>query len=545
MIGRGRISLEYSDPRLDLASETMCGILFTNYERADRESFARSLELMRHRGPDARGVATHGQNMLGHVRLKIVDLDDRSNQPFYSRDGRHVIIFNGEIYNYKELAKTKKLEQRTAGDTEVLLELFVRYGAKCLSWLNGMFAFVILDTTTGQTFAARDRLGVKPLYIHHSRQHLTLSSEIAPILAMHPDVRFDEIGLRQYRKLRTFFNDRTLYSGIRMFPAGHFMENGVLHRYWALPEKSELPPTDEEVREMVCTSVKQRLLSDVPVGSYLSGGLDSTIVAGLSRKPHTWTVGFDRHNEFEWGRLAADHLESIHHEVHITPDEFVELARMMIVQRREPLSVPNEVLLYKMTREVKKINTVILSGEGADELFFGYDRIFRWASKTPVWDVGQFSNLYSYGSNHDPEIVEDAIAPYLHLGDPVRIVAHFFQIAHLHGLLRRLDSATMLCSVEARVPFVDYHPLIERMSGVSFSYRMNNGEVKAPLKRIFRDIVPSAILNRQKVGFPVPLDIMPFKSYSSDPPMDRWLKFNLQALGCEFESETDQQKGIV
>ncbi len=507
----------------------MCGILFCWDSDVSEFAFRHALELLHHRGPDATGYVRVGDMHLGHKRLKIIDLDDRSNQPFYSRDGRHVIIFNGEIYNYRELAREHRIEQRTTSDTEVIVELFAKFGPRMLQWLNGMFAFIIVDTLTRSIFVARDRLGVKPLYMHRTHGKLVLASEIAPVLELSGAQKFDEIGLRQYRKLRTFFNNRTAYEGIELFPAAHYMLDRTLFRYWRLPETPQDAPTDAELETLIVESVRQRLVSDVPVGSYLSGGLDSTIVAALARRPHTWTVGFAEDNEFAWGRLASEHIGSTHHEVLITPEEFVALAREMIQKRREPLSVPNEVLLYKMTQEVKKKNTVILSGEGADELFFGYDRIFRWAASTETFDLRRFSQLYSYGSHDDLEIVEDALSQFLYLSTPVDIVAHFFQIAHLHGLLRRLDNATMLCSVEARVPFVDHHPLIERMTGVPFSYRMENGEVKSPLKRVFRGIVPEPILRREKVGFPVPLAKLPFGTKAATP-MDGWLEFNLSEL---------------
>ena len=195
----------------------------------------------------------------------------------------------------------------------------------------------------------------------------------------------------------------------------------------------------------------------------------------------------------------------------------------------EPLSVPNEILIYKMTKEVKKENTVILSGEGADELFFGYDRIFRWAENAEEWDIKKFTELYSYGSFEDMEVVEDALTPFMHRKNPIDIVSHFFQIAHLHGLLRRLDNSTMLCSVEARVPFVD-HNIIERMAGVPFIYRMEKGVVKSSLKRAFKYLIPIETIQRKKVGFPVPLEKISFISQKGVTPMDRWLEFNLSEL---------------
>jgi asparagine synthase (glutamine-hydrolysing) len=512
----------------------MCGLLFTNDEAVPRDEFLGALRLLTHRGPDAEGHAVYGPARLGHRRLKILDLDDRSNQPFLSADGRYAAVYNGEIYNFAELARQHDIPRRTTSDTEVLVELYARHGAACLGWLNGMFALVIVDTQTRDVFAARDRLGVKPLYLHRRGDVITLASEIAPVLALTGVSRFDEVGLRQYRKLRTFFNGRTAYAGVEMFPAGHYFERGRFHRYWDVPAGPQAPPSDEELRGLVADAVRQRLVADVPVGSYLSGGLDSTIVAMLARTPHTWTVGFRDCNEFEWGRTAAAQLGSEHHEVLIEPEEFVPMAADMIRRRREPLSVPNEVLLWAMTREVRRHNTVVLSGEGADELFFGYDRIFRWAEAAPAWDLAAFSRLYAYGSVEDLEIVEDAVAPFLDAGRPIDIVAKFFQVAHLHGLLRRLDHATMLCGVEARTPFVDHHPLIERMAGVAFGYRMERGEVKSPLKRVFRDLVPPGILNRPKVGFPVPLErVLPPAPSTTGTLMDHWLAFNLAALTGE------------
>lgn len=508
----------------------MCGILFTNDERIERRSFLNALELLHHRGPDATGYAQFGTHQLGHKRLKILDLDNRSNQPFYSHDGRYIIIYNGEVYNFKELALKNLIQQKTTSDTEVIVQLYSIHGPKAITFLNGMFALVIVDTVANEIFVARDRLGVKPLYVHHARGRITLSSEIAPLIELTGEYKYDQIGLRQYRKLRTFFNGRTAYKNIEMFPPGHYMLNGKLYQYWKLPEEHVEQPTDDELKQLIINSVHRSLISDVTVGSYLSGGLDSTIIAALAQKPDTWTVGFPDDNEFEWARLAAQHIHSTHREILISHEEFETLASQMIKKRREPLSVPNEVLLYKMTKELKKENTVILSGEGADELFFGYDRIFGWATKSQSWNLAEFDRFYSYGTNNDLEIVEDALSPFMHLNNPLDITAHFFQIAHLHGLLRRLDNATMLCSVEARVPFADHHPLIERMAGVSFNYRMRGGVVKDPLKRIFRDLIPDAIIKRVKVGFPVPLKKIFSSSRLGETAMDSWLEFNLSKL---------------
>lgn len=509
----------------------MCGLLFTNDPAIDRTHFLRGLKLMQHRGPDVTGCYSQRANQFGHQRLSILDLDPRSNQPFVSRDGRYHMVYNGEIYNFRELAQRHGIAVDTTGDTEVLIQLYALLGEKMLSQLNGMFSIVIWDSHTDELFAARDRLGVKPLYHREHNGFHTFASEIAALLELHPDCEVDEFAVRQYLKLRCLFNGRTLYRGVSMFPAGCYFKAGRIHRYWRLPEGPQEPPSDEELRDLVTSAVESRTLADVPVGSYLSGGLDSTIVAGLSRRPHTWTVGSESNNEFKWAQIAARRFGSDHHEVLTNNHDFFRTAKDLIQARREPLSVPNEVLLYEMTRAVKQVNTVILSGEGADELFFGYDRIFTWASRASTFDLVAFDQHYSYGKHEDMEVLQDALEPFMERGSPLDIAAAFFQVAHLHGLLRRLDNSTMQCSVEGRVPFVDYR-LVERMAGVSFDYRCKGGVSKAPLKRVFADLVPQEIADRPKVGFPVDLASV-FDGYTraTEAPMDAWFRFNLEVLG--------------
>ena len=485
---------------------------------------------MEHGGPDAPGRVYEYENYrLGHNRLSTLDITENSNQPYLSDDKRYVLIYNGEIYNYKELASQYSIHLENNSDTELLLKLSLKIGfEQALEKFNGMFAYLILDKVERKIFVARDRLGIKPLYYYHKGEVLIFSSEISGILKLiEAPVHIDEIGLRQYKKLRTFFNGHTIYNEIKMFPAGYFYVNNCFHKYWELPNETQAPPTDEELRYLIESSINYRKISDVPLGSYLSGGVDSSIVAALANKTHTWTVGFKDNNEFVWAKLMAQIIHSSHHETITNSDRFLADLNYMIRKRKEPLSVPNEVLLYEMTKDVKKENTVVLCGEGADELFFGYDKIFRWASQAKNFDIKEFSKYYSYGTEEDLEIVEDAVAPFRQYKTPIGIVASFFQIAHLHGLLRRVDNSTMLCAVEARVPFVD-HRLIEQMAGVPFEYRMQNGVVKAPLKRIFQDILPSEIIQRPKVGFPVQIDRI--FGTEKDKKYDAWLEYNMKYL---------------
>lgn len=510
----------------------MCGILFSSIESMSKLEFMKSLKLIEHRGPDAPlCFYQHNRFMLGHNRLSILDLNERSNQPFFSEDGHYAIIFNGEIYNYRELASQHRIKMSTSSDTELLLKLYLRYGPKMLTWLNGMFSFIILDLQNDDFFIARDRLGIKPLYYYKKDDGYVLGSEISSLLPLdNNNILLDEIAIRQYKKMRCFFNGRTIYSNIKEFPPGYYMKNGKFYKYWSIDYSDKEPPTDEELDYLLRSAVDLRKVSDVEIGSFLSGGLDSTIVTTLANVDHTWTVGFKSFNEFEWSRTASHKIGSTHHEIIMEPEQFEKIAIDLIKKKGEPLSVPNEVLLYHMTRSVKAQNKVIMTGEGADELFFGYDRIFRWASNEKQWDLKGFSRHYSYGSDNEFDIVEDVINPYLDLKTPLKIVAAFFQEAHLRGLLKRLDSATMLNSVEARSPFLDYR-LIERLAGVGIDYKMQNGIVKAPLKRVFQKQIPTSIIKREKMGFPVPLQEVISNKIEGETFFDKWFNFNLINLG--------------
>jgi len=303
--------------------------------------------------------------------------------------------------------------------------------------------------------------------------------------------------------------------------------NGKLTKYWDLEIHSSKPPDDEELKWLIEDSVNLRKRSDVTIGSYLSGGLDSTILTYILQPDQTWTVGFNELNEFKWSDLANSRINTIHHKTIVEKNTFLETAKWMIDKRCEPLSVPNEVLIYLMTKNVKMKNTVILSGEGADELFWGYDRIFKWANNTNKLDINEFDVKYCYGSHSDDEVL-DFLLENIPGKKVIDKIAYFFQTYHLQGLLRRLDNSTMLCSVEARVPFVD-HRLVELLAGSPFSWRMGS-TFKEPLKRIFKNIIPNEIIMRKKVGFPVPLKSIFSVKDECKTPMDQWLDFNINAL---------------
>ncbi len=502
----------------------MCGILAafnTNYSKSTLDE---ALDLMHHRGPDFKDSKLVDGHYLGHLRLSILDLNPRSNQPFVL-DHFHM-IFNGEVYNYKELISAHGLQVKTDSDTEVVLLMYIKYGVKCLDYFNGMFAIVIFNSLTKDIFAARDRLGIKPIYYQEkSNGHWVFASEMASLQSLEQG-KIDDFAKRQYRKLRMTVGGHTIYDNVRFFPAAHYFLNGKFHRYWNLDVSQKEPPSDEALDDLLQNAINLRRRSDVPVGSYLSGGLDSTILSYILNPTHTWTVGFESLNEFKWSSLANEGLQSTLHQILVNEEEFLATGKWMLAKRNEPLSVPNEILIYLMTKVVKTENTVVLSGEGADELFWGYDRIFKWAKSIGKLNLKGFDEKYCYGSNKDDEVLDFALAN-IPGENALEQVAYYFQIVHLQGLLRRVDNSTMLCSVEARVPFVD-HRLVEMMAGTPFDWRMGNS-FKEPLKRIYRKLIPDEVIDRKKIGFPVPLESIFREETDLDTkPMDAWLLFNLK-----------------
>jgi asparagine synthase (glutamine-hydrolysing) len=500
----------------------MCGILFYKGSKLEERQFKIASNSMHHRGPDSLGFYKQDDVILSHNRLSIIDISERSNQPFKIED--YIIIFNGEIYNYKELIKDHDLKVKTSSDTEVLLLMFIKYSEKCLDFFNGMFSFVIYKTTTKDFFIARDRLGIKPLYFSQLNGELIVSSEIKAIKKLiHLTVNL--FSVRQYKKLRMTVKEDTMYNEVSFFPAGHYMKNGKLYKYWDLQVEDISSPDEEELKWLIEDSIRLRMRSDVPVSSYLSGGLDSTIITALSKPNASWTIGFDNLNEFKWSSIAAKEIGVPCNQIFVSNEEFLLTLKELVSYRNEPLSVPNEVLIYIMTKEARNQGyKVILSGEGADELFWGYDRIFKWAQQQDYITIEGFNEKYCYGTGIDAEVVDYAMS-ITPPGTPLQKISYYFQKVHLHGLLRRLDNSTMMCSVEGRVPFVD-HRLVEFMNSMPFKYKMGN-TFKEPLKKIFSNIVPKVIIDRPKMGFPVPLDKV-FMTETVTEGWDKWFDFNLK-----------------
>ncbi|MEY8213235.1 MAG: asparagine synthase (glutamine-hydrolyzing), partial [Colwellia sp.] len=381
----------------------MCGILAAIGDinkNISNDEFQTALSLQTHRGPNDIGFEEFHGNRLGHTRLSIMDLSDSGHQPMYSDCQKIALIFNGEIYNFKELRIT--LEQAgvsftSQSDTEVLLKSYLHYGIDCLDHFIGMFAFVIVDKRPEKdcTYVVRDRLGIKPLFYYQNEQGYIFSSEVKSILALAKrKFALNKKTVSSYFSYRYSILDETFFEGIQNLTPGsylHITKQGTTkHRYWQLADFVDQSEDKGEayylkrVDELLHSSIKYRMISDVPFGAYLSGGVDSSLVTAIMSKYtqesiKTYTIGFSEegYNEFEYADCVAKLYNTDHKAINIDASDYFSTLNKLVAFKDAPLSVPNEVPLYLMSKELKKDITVVLSGEGADEIFGGYGRIFR------------------------------------------------------------------------------------------------------------------------------------------------------------------------
>ncbi len=392
----------------------MCGITgIAGHPREDeaRRAVDRMNEAQHHRGPDAGGLWSDDGVVLGHRRLKIIDLSSAANQPFQSPDGRHVLVFNGEIYNYRDLrAELERLPGahvfRTGSDTEVLLAALAAWGPAALERLMGMFAFAWWDRTERRLLLARDRLGIKPLYLHGSGGRLAFASELRALMASELVPReLDHAGLVDHLRYQTVHAPRTLVAGVRMLMPGHYLswKDGRAEeaRYWDLvanarTEAGGLSPetVKREVRDRLARAVERRLVADVPFGAFLSGGIDSSAVVGLmaeagSAPVSTFSVVFDEeeYSEERYARIVAKRFGTRHTSIRLRPDDMLRLLPHALAAMDHPSGDgPNTYVVSKMTREAGI--TMALSGLGGDEVFGGYPVFKRTAALRRLRSLG-------------------------------------------------------------------------------------------------------------------------------------------------------------
>lgn len=487
----------------------MCGIageLSFNGATPNRSDLASMAKSIAHRGPDGEGFFAQGAVGLAHRRLAIIDLSDAAAQPFSCGNGRYFTVYNGEIYNYKEL-RTELMRLgivfKTQSDTEVVLQAFIRWGEACVSRFNGMFALAIWDVVEQKLFLARDRYGIKPLYFSLEANRFLFASEPKAILA-HSSMsnRLDTEGLIEYLTFQNFFTDRTLYKGIRTFPAGHMglislrQRELAVRQYWDFnfsetPEHQDPRQQQDQLRGLLETAVKRQMVSDVEIGAYLSGGIDSGAITSIaaSHEPYlkSFTCGFDLHSvsgiEIAFDeRERAEHMSYLykteHYEMVLKSGDMERVMPGLMHHMDEPRvgqSYPN----YYVARLASKFVKVVLTGTGGDELFGGYP--WRYFRADGALGFDQYiDNYYAYWQRLvPPDLMPDLLAPvwndtkHIDTKDIFRGVfnkdmprptkpedyinhsLHFEAKTFLHGLLVVEDKLSMAHGLESRVPFLD------------------------------------------------------------------------------------------
>ncbi|GLZ38312.1 asparagine synthase (glutamine-hydrolyzing) [Actinokineospora sp. NBRC 105648] len=520
---------------------------------------------LHHRGPDDAGTWIDGSTGFAHTRLSIIDLG-ASQQPMRSHDGRKTIAFNGEILNYRQLRSHVDYPYRTGGDTETLLAVYEKYGVDGVDKLRGQFAYALDDADTGELHLVRDRLGILPLYYYLDNEVFAFASEIKALFPAIGDRQVDRASLHDYLAHRSVPAPYTLIEGVRKVPQGHRLTLGRdgqvrLRAYWQIPQENHREVAPEEAVRMVAdaldASIADALVADVPVGAYLSGGIDSSLISALAAKAkggtglHTFAAGFGdpRVDELNWARKVAGIVGSEHHEVIVTAEDFKENWAQLSWHRDAPLSEPADVAVFKLAELARREVKVVLSGEGSDELFGGYPKYrfaaaTRWAGLVPgavrgrilprieralpasrarlgvaVRAMGEGSSAERMRGWFAPftererdgllggPAVRSAIAPYERgRGDALSRMLYADSHAWLaDNLLERGDRMSMAASLELRPPFLD-HRLVELAFSLPSSVKVRGGVTKWVIKEVARRHLPGEVVDRAKSGFKVPLD---------------------------------------
>ncbi|MCW9059621.1 MAG: N-acetylglutaminylglutamine amidotransferase [Gammaproteobacteria bacterium] len=520
----------------------ICGELRLDGRVADLAHVGRMMARLERRGPDHEGSHSDGPLAFGHRRLSIIDLSNRSNQPLMDTDLDLVLVFNGTIYNYKELRAelvTRGYHFFSEGDSETILKAYAEWGEDCVSHLHGMFAFAIWDVKRQQLFLGRDRFGIKPLYYSFAHGCFRFASNSQAILAAGGvDTRIDPIALHHQFTLHGVVPaPRTILRGIRKLPPGHSLTieaNGRkrLNRYWRLetrPVDHSLSEWDwvEAVHESLLRAVQRRMtVADVPVGVLLSGGLDSSLLVGLLAESgaedlRTFSVGFEDHphekgSEFEYSDQVVERFRTRHHKFHVQNSEVLKRLPEAVDNMAEPMFGQDAVAFYLLSEQVSRHVKVVQSGQGADEVFGGYFWYPRMDARSGS-DLERFAPEY-FDRDHDEwlEMVGDAYQGPDYTAARVatglaamgegeflnRVLAFDATTLIVDDPVKRVDNMTMAWGLEARVPFLD-HELVELVASMPPEYKTGSGG-KHVLKRIARGLVPDAVIDRPKGYFPVP-----------------------------------------
>jgi asparagine synthase (glutamine-hydrolysing) len=544
----------------------MCGISgILNYDRShgvDLSTLRRMREVAIHRGPDDHGEYTSGPVGLAFNRLSIIDLSG-GHQPMCNEDGDVWLIFNGEIYNFIELRDdliSRGHRFRTCSDTETIIHAWEEFGEDCVVKLRGMFAFAIWDARQQVLFCARDRLGIKPFYYYAGGKQFAFASEMKSLLEL-PDMprEVDPAALGEFLRRRYVIGPNTMLRRVRKLEPGHTIrvtaDGHRVSRYWETPLGPEIQIDEGEALERVEVLLKEclrsHLVADVPLGAFLSGGLDSSCVVGLMSHLgvadiKTFSIGYDSaESELDYARIVAKHFHTDHHELRLTPVSFRDVLPKIVWHMDEPVGDTASAPLYFLSHFARQSVTVVLSGEGADEIFCGYPiykrmLAFERYNSLPLaglagkvlsslvgdtklrkygemlgrpleWRYGGVGGLFSARqvanlSRLRDQPLDGVAAAYSRCRgvDSLRRMSYVDLKTWLaDDLLVKADRMTMAHSLELRVPFLDHH-LVEFAATLPGHLKLRRGAAKYLLKTWAKPLLPRAIIDRAKAGFPIP-----------------------------------------
>lgn len=567
----------------------MCGITgilaFNEAGRFHMINLHKATERISHRGPNAYGNFSEGMAGLGHRRLSIIDLSPVANQPMRDASGRYVIVFNGEIYNYIELRQElteRGITFNTQCDTEVLLYAYIEWGADCLDLFNGFFAFAIYDTHTGEMFLARDRYGIKPLFFYLDEDKFLFGSEIKSILAYGIEKSLNLSALLMYFQLQYIPAPLSIFQHIQMLMPGHFLhlKEGKLNmrRYYKIdydlarvnPAESSYAAQVQKMKSLLEASVQKRLVADVPLGTFLSGGIDSSVITGIASRYksnlHSFSIGFKDQgffDETDYARLVAKHFNVDHTVYYLESEEIKEAALHLGAHFDQPFADSSAIPVYLLSQYTSRHLKVALSGDGADELFSGYNKhaaflrasqpgmTDQWIARLAwLWQIlpasrnGYFSNKvrqlqrYARGLNQalpdrywswasilslkesmnlispqilkgfDQSFYDETRSGYMgvlqNASDLNEVLWCDMQLVLPNDMLYKVDQMSMLHGLEVRVPFLD-HQLVDYVFRLPADSKIDRSIKKKILQDAYREFLPERLYKRPKKGFEVPL----------------------------------------
>lgn len=504
----------------------MCGFFITNDPTVDDQKLDLIESSLRFRGPDGSSeLITRGVWKAYHARLSIIDINSGVNQPVVDKDGG-LLVFNGEILNYKHLG-FKYFSKEFFSDTLLLSELLM-HGHLNLKELDGFFAFVYINSKGSLSIAARDRFGVKPLYLYKKDAYISFSSEPNTFRKLFETTVNDE-AIEEYYAARAPIFSGSYFNEVDQIPPGSCFVSGEYFNCNSFLNGDYSKISKGTLQRKICDGINTRKISDAPVGLLLSRGIDSNLLKELGVFKKYYSIGFKEDEDIKY--LESKKIENLT-TIECSASEYKKNFDYLLQLRGEPMSVPNEVLLYTIANRASEDGIkVLLSGEGADEFFGGYDRIFGWAANANSFDLDIFLKMYCYKVPNKNSLVYQKFRQIFANQDFYSVfeaVRWFFIRFHMPVLFRRLDFSLMAAGVEGREPLANMH-VFEIAAKMSVDDLIGNKRGKLPLRELISDFLGQEFAYEQKIGFPVDLTSI-FENPNNLDSYDLWFEENLKVL---------------